>query len=157
MTKTLKISFFAHSSLIYNIPEKFTGTKIHIFRGFITINIWHLLSFWKSFGIPRKTFNYHHSSTFYVVFNAKSCFCLRIKTSSDWGMSWWVGLNRKKKWTILILVNISTVLLQKYLWLYIKRLIKKCWKLVLGQSTMYWNSTHAPSFATRPLIVFYYK
>lgn len=94
--KNSKISFFAHSSLIYNIPEKFTGTKIHIFRGFITINIWHLLSFWKSFGIPRKTFNYHHSSTFYVVFNARSCFCLRIKTSSDWGMSWWVGLNRKK-------------------------------------------------------------
>lgn len=54
------------------------------------------MSFWKSFGIPCKTFNYHHSSTFYVAFNAKSCFCLRIKTSSDWGMSWWVGLNRKK-------------------------------------------------------------
>lgn len=39
MTKTLRFLFFAHSSLIY-IPEKITGTKIHIFRGFITINIY---------------------------------------------------------------------------------------------------------------------
>lgn len=39
MTKTLRFLFFAHSSLIY-IPEKFTGKKIHIFRGFITINIY---------------------------------------------------------------------------------------------------------------------